>query len=260
MLDSTEYCAETTTVGSADTSLQCQGQFERTRSKNIADGARVASMSRSETATAREWITALKPATWFWGREVPVRPEIARPVLSRLCDDKSVNVQRHARGLYWRGYPEGHQFHTFRPCYDIGALMLGGPGAGLWGWSALNRLEWTLQCPVRDNITVLGRPPEPIAACIEYHSCSNDRRASLNWTEVTVLEALTWFRYTEEPWHECLEHLRNGQSATKLGWKLPVRSSMLRWAAETERDMTVEIEYKIDEIAAALPDESSTAA
>ena len=216
--------------------------------------------AKSETAIAREWIIGLKPATWFWSRDIPVRPEIARPVLSRLCDDRSVNIQRHARGLYWRGYPEGHQFHTFGPRHDFGALMLGGPGAGLWGWSALNRLGWTLQVPVKWNISVLGRPPKPIDSSIVYHSSSNDRRASLNWTEATVLEALTWFRYTEEPWHECLERLSSGYSAIKLGWELPVRPLMLRWAAETEPDMTVEIEYKIDEIAAALPDESSTAA
>ena len=217
-------------------------------------------MAQSETSIAREWIIGLKPATWFWSRDIPVRPEIARPVLSRLCDDRSVNIQRHGRGLYWRGYPKGQQFHTFRPCYRIGALMLGGPGAGMWGWSALNLLGWTLQVPVRDNITVLGRPPEPIAASIEYYSCSNDRRSRLNWTEVTVLEALTWFKYTEEPWDECLERLSSGYSAIKLGWELPVRGSLLRWTVETERDRTVEVEYLIDQIAAAIPEESAPAA
>ena len=217
-------------------------------------------MTQSESAIAREWIIDLRPNTWFWGKDVPVRPEIARPVLSRLCAAPDVNVRRFARGLYWRGYPEGHQYHTFGPRHAIGALMLGGPGAGLWGWSALNRLGWTLQCPVKDNITVLGKPPEPLCTSIVYHKSSNRRRASLNWTEVTILEALSWFRYTEEPWHECLEHLTSGYSAVKLGWSLPVRASMLRWAAETEPEMTVEIEYKIDEIAAAMPEESPSAA
>ena len=217
-------------------------------------------MAQSETAAAREWITGLKPGTWFWSRDIPVRPEIARPVLSRLCADESINIQKLARGLYWRGYPEGHQYHTFPPSYRIGGLMLGGPGAGFWGWSALNMLEWTLQLPVKHNICVVGRPPKPIAVELQYHTNSNDRRKSLNWTEVTVLEALSWFKYTEEPWSECLEHLCNGQSANKLGWNLPVRPSLLRWAAEGENDVTVETLHKIDEIAAALPDPPKRAA
>ena len=216
-------------------------------------------MAQSETAAAKEWIIGLKPGTWFWSRDIPVRPEIARPVLSRLCADESNGIQKFSRGLYWRGYPEGHKRHRNIPPSYISGLLLGGPGAGFWGWSALNMLEWTLQMPVKHNICVVGRPPKPIAIELQYHTNGNDRRKSLNWTEVTVLEALSWFRYTEEPWHECLEHLRNGQSAIKLGWDLPVRSSMLRWAAETEKDLTVESLHKIDEIAAAIPEPTQVA-
>ena len=216
-------------------------------------------MAQSETAAAKEWIIGLKPGTWFWSRDIPVRPEIARPVLSRLCADKSNGIQKFSRGLYWRGYPEGHKRHRNIPPSYISGLLLGGPGAGFWGWSALNMLEWTLQMPVKHNICVVGRPPKPIAIELQYHTNGNDRRKSLNWTEVTVLEALSWFRYTEEPWHECLEHLCNGQSAIKLGWDLPVRSSMLRWAAETEKDLTVESLHKIDEIATAIPEPTEVA-
>ena len=217
-------------------------------------------MAQSETAAAREWITGLKPGTWFWSRDIPVRPEIARPVLSRLCADESVGIQKFSRGLYWRGYPEGHEKHWDSPRSYIGGLMLGGPGAGFWGWSALNMLGWTLQCPVKHNICVVGRPPKPIAIELQYHTNSNDRRKSLNWTEVTVLEALSWFKYTEEPWHECLERLTSGYSAIKLGWKSPVRASLLQWVAEAENDVTVETLHKIDEIAAMLPDPPKRAA
>ncbi len=217
-------------------------------------------MRQTESAIARQWLTELKPGTWFWSKDIPARPEIARPVLSRLCADRSVNIIRFGRGLYWRGYPASSQYHHREPYEIVGAFKLGGPGSGLWGWSALNLLGWTVQLPVKNNIVVLGRPPKPPTRTIVYHRSRNERRAALNWTEVSVLEALTWFRFTAEPWHECLEHLCNGYSAIKLGWSLPVRASLLRWAAETEPEMTVEGEYMIDEIAAAIPEDATVAA
>ncbi len=42
------------------------------------------------------------------------------------------------------------------------------------------------------------------------------------------------FPYTEEPWDDCLETLKNGVSAGRLKWDLPMRPEALLWAAETE--------------------------
>lgn len=210
-------------------------------------------MERSETAAAREWVTGLVPATWFWSRDVPVRPEIARPVLSRLQSDQRVGLWGVARGLYWRGYPEGHTYHGFPPDYRTGALMFAGAGAGLCGWSALNALGWTLQCPAKSFVSVVGRAPRPIHPTVVYRSSGNPRREGLSWTEVTVLEALGWLRYSEEPWHMCLESLSRGDSFARTGWDAAIRPAMLRWAAAAEKGATVETLHRVDEIADALP-------
>ena len=210
------------------------------------------SVRESESAVARQWITGLEPDTWFWSRDIPVRPEIAYPVLSRLHGDEGVGLWKVARGLYWRGFPEGHQFFCFPPDYELGALMLGGPGAGLSGWSALSALGWTLQCPAKSYVSVLGKPPAPVDASVVYQPNGNRHREDLTWAEVTVLEALYWFRFTEEPWHECLARLCSGESAVRIRWDWLIRPEALKRAAAADRGVTVEILHRVDEIAARL--------
>ena len=209
-------------------------------------------MARSESSAARHWITDLKPGTWFYSTAIPGRAVITHPVLSRLHTDKTTGVWKVARGLYWRGYPEGHPRYGIPPDGMIGALMVAGPGAGLYGWSALNRLDWTLQLPVKGHVSVLGRKPAPIDCTIVYHSNHNMRRSRLNWTEVTVLEAVPMLYYSEEPWHECLERFRCGVSSTRLGWHPSIRPRLLEWAAETEKNVTVETLHKVGQIVSAL--------
>ncbi len=205
-------------------------------------------MAKSETAAAKEWITGLAPGTWFWSRDIPGHPKIAGPVLSRLHADEASGVWKVARGLYWRGFPEGHDYFRLWPDYEVGALLLAGPGAGLAGWSALHSLMWTLQRPVKGFVSALGRPPVPPDPTIVYKPSRNKRRADLNWTEVTVLEALGLFWVTEEPWHECLEGVRNSLYAERLRWDPTIRPEKLQWAAEAEEGVTVETLHRVGEI------------
>ncbi|WP_419927271.1 hypothetical protein [Candidatus Poriferisocius sp.] len=211
-------------------------------------------MATSETATAKEWVAGLVPGTWFWGRDVPGRADVVHPVLSRLCRDRANGVWRVARGLYWRGYPQGHSRFGVRPSYRVGALLHAGPGAGLFGWSALNALSWTLQSPAKCHVSVVGKAPQPPHPTVVYHSNSNRRRESLSWAEVTILEAARWFQYGGEPWSECLEALRENASAAGAGVSA-LRPSMLLWASETEMGASVEARHRIEVIAGALPQE-----
>ncbi len=221
-------------------------------------------MARSETAVARDWILGLEPGTWFWNTDVPASTNVARTVLHRLKNDPNHGIEKVAHGLYWRGWPEGDTYHCLPPSKRIGALIYAGPGAGLYGWSALNNLEWTLQCPAKIFVvSTRKQPPRPICSTVVYSTNSNWRRTELTWAEVTVLEAIHMFEYTEEPWHECLDHLVIGISAKKLGWGGPnilIRPQMLIWAAETERRMTVESLHRLNDIARASEHVSQKAA
>ncbi|WP_419919148.1 hypothetical protein [Candidatus Poriferisocius sp.] len=110
------------------------------------------------------------------------------------------------------------------------------------------------------RVVVVGRTPSPIHKSVVYSSNSNERRANLTWAEVTVLEALDYFIYTEEPWDECVERLVCGESAARLpGWgnQILVRGEALQWALETEKKQTAEKSWKVDDLAYALENSES---
>ncbi|MDE0578253.1 MAG: hypothetical protein OXI29_00145 [bacterium] len=209
-------------------------------------------MAKSESAEARDWITGLEPGTWFWSQEVPGRRDIAHPVLSRLSNDEASGVQRIAKGLYWRGWPEGQEGFLMPPNYGVGGLLLAGDGAGFADWTALNRLRWTTQRPCKILISTLGASPKPPHPTVVYRPRRNHRRAELNWTEVTVLEAVSVFWMSEEPWHECLDKIRSGVSMRCLPWCAPIRPDKLRWAAETEDEATVDALHLLQEVSSEI--------
>ncbi len=209
-------------------------------------------MAKSETAAARDWIVGLEPGTWFWSKEIPGRSEITGPVLSRLYANKANGIWKLGRGLYWRGCPEGHEYFGMWPDFEVGAMMLAGPGAGLAGWSALHTLGWTLQRPAKSFICVLGRAPSPPDVSVVYAPSKNACRAELNWTEVTVLEAVALHWMSEEPWHECLDSIRDRSYANRLRWDSTIRPEKLQWAAEAEQDATVETLYMVDDLSLAM--------
>ena len=210
-------------------------------------------MGESETSAAVEWIAAKEPNSWFWSHHVPARPQVAQPVLSRMCRDESLGLRRVVRGLYWLGFPEGHEFHGIGPNLEIGALIYAGPGAGLARWNALNRLGWTLQCDPKASVAVVTRRLQPIGPTVRFFTHSNRRREFLSWAEVTILEALGMIGYTEEPWDDCLKMLEDGVSASRLQWDLPIRPDALAWASETEGQDGEYMLHRIREISKALP-------
>lgn len=212
-------------------------------------------MAVSGTAAATAWVESLPVGTWFLAGAVPGKATTVQPVLSKLCGERRFGLVRMARGLYWRGCPEGHELHTYGPFrLDAGAFLHAGAGAGLAKWSALNRLGWTLQCDAKTSVAVCGRRLTPFARTLRYHTSHNRRRQRLNWAEVTVLEALSLIDYTEEPWMDCLEAVRSGLSARRLKWDMPMRPEALLWAGETEDGNTADLRHLLNDIAAALPE------
>lgn len=210
----------------------------------------------SQTAAAVAWIQTLPFGSWFWVRDVPAEPHIARPVLSRLCRNAAFGLRRAGGGLYWRGYPEGHEHGWVGPNHEIAALHLAGPGAGLARWNALNRLGWTAQVDPQYSISVLGRRPKPDGArAVRHYPSDNQRRQELNWSEVTLLEALGLLAFVDGPWADCVDFLASGGSATRFDWHFETRPERLLWAAETETGNTVDLVYRLEQIAEAVQSE-----
>lgn len=211
-------------------------------------------MPNSDTSATIDWVESLTPNSWFWAKDIPGRPHVIQPVLSRLCSDHSLGLRRVARGLYWRGYPGGHDFFGVGPDYEISALIYAGAGAGLAGWNALNRLGWTLQCDPRSSVSVLDRRLQPISPTVQYFTSRNTRREHLSWAEVSILEALALIDYAEEPWNRCLDFLAEGRSASRFNWDFLVRPDLLLMAGETEDGNTADTLHLIGEICEVLTD------
>ena len=122
------------------------------------------------------------------------------------------------------------------------------PGSGYAAATAVNRLGWTTQVPVGDDICVVGRAPQPDTPRIRFVSRSNPRRLDLTWAEVTVLEGVQNFHLAESArfdedagqshtgaaWDEAVEFMGDGWSAYRLGPGASIRTAAVLEAAASE--------------------------
>ena len=206
------------------------------------------------TAEARAWIDGLPGGTFFFASEVPGRPSVVRPLLSRLAADHSSPVHREMQGFYAKLWHEDDQYKPPFSDHITGALRLAGLGGGYARLYALNGVGWSLQLPSRYDFAVVGRPPTSPWPRIRFRRRSNTRRHRLNWAEVTVIEAVRFFGYIEScPWAEAMESTRAGVVHGRLRISdSTLRPSMIEWASERERNQPSVFRQRIDELCAAL--------
>ncbi len=124
---------------------------------------------------------------------------------------------RVAHGFYYKTPPHDGHKSFWRPDSTISALVYAGPGSGLRGYSALNRLGWSAQLPAKERVVTL-RKVKPFQSYIRYTQHTNPLRRGLNWLEVTLLEALTYDWFIEDPWSWCVERVETGQVARSFGF------------------------------------------
>ena len=195
--------------------------------------------SRSLSGAARDWITNLPPGTWFHTTSVPGPRHVVRLVLSRLLAAETPIIGRAARGIYWRQPPPASTRYAKPPLLTHSAdAVLAPAGSGYAAFSALNRIGWGTQVPVRTCIAVPYRnltPPTlpaggPAVAFVER---ANRRRRSLNWNEATLLEAAKAAGAADFPsWDHALWCLLDANGWMQRGH--PIRRDDLLWAAEAE--------------------------
>ena len=211
----------------------------------------------TQTADARAWIDALPCGEFFFAAEVPGRPSVVRPLLSRLAAAEDHPVQRQMRGFYAKTWhAEDPTFRFASKTY--GALKLSGLGGGGTRGFALHRAGWTNQIPCRYDFVTLGRIPTSPWRHVRFHRRSNDERAALTWAEVTVMEAIRSFGWVEcVLWTEALESLANGRCEARMRLGAPIRAEEMLRVSDSEQCQSAEFHRRMHEAAEALRQRSS---
>ena len=228
----------------------------------VTERERWYSSPMAETTTEQSpsaWIQALPFETYFWARDVPGNRSTVRATLSALnAERRETGIERVAPGLYWRGFPKGVPWDPTRARIGWGetsALVYAGRGAGWAEWCAVNELGWAHQGSRYAKIAVVRRRLKPTLPCVRFVRRSNERRLELNWTEVSILEALALEMFMEYPLDLRLERLASGRSIAKVGCAGPVRLDRVAWAAETDDLATPDLLCSVRELRDLLPDE-----
>lgn len=213
----------------------------------------------SQTAEARAWIDALPLGAFFFASEVPGRPSVVHPLLSRLAATADYPVQRQMQGFYVKAWRPGDP--DFRcPNRAQGALKLAGPGGGGTRCFALHRAGWTDQIPCRYDFVTVGQVPTSPWPQIRFRRRSNEERTSLTSAEVTLLEAVRSFHFVEcRPWAEALASLANGRCEQRMRLGGPIRAEELLRVSETEQCRPAEFHRRMADVAEALTQRPASA-
>lgn len=207
----------------------------------------------TETSAARAWIDALPGGAFFFAAEVPGRPSVVRPLLSRLAASGEHPVDRQMQGFYAKLWHADDEPRVPYANKIEGALKLAGRGGGGASAFALHRVGWTAQVPCRYDFVTLGRPPTSPWGHVRFRRRSNVARASLTWYEVTLMEAVRSYGWTEcLPWHEALALLDEGRCHARLGASAAFRGQEMLLAAETEFGQPPEFRRRLHEAVEAL--------
>ncbi len=197
-----------------------------------------------------QWLNELPCHTWFRSREVPGPATTVDPLLSRLTNQAEIQLHRISPGLYFKGHPKDEEY-GWVPNDTVSALLYAGVGAGLRKFDALNNLRWSSQMSAKIDVTTLRRV-KPYKPYIRYTKHSNKCRADLNWSEVTILEALHFVDFVEQSWVKCLETIGDGSAAKRVPWRhqqsFDLRRDKLLYAAEQEQGNLVTLKYRINEV------------
>ncbi len=183
----------------------------------------------SQSARARGWVTRLPPYTFFRLGDIPnVTPGAAAKALSEMVRAEE-DVERVAQGCYIRTAPDSY-------CIDYApfAMQYAGPGSGYGSLSAMSKLRWAWQSPVKTQIAVVGRTPRAKFPYCAFLARANPNRRELTWAEVTVLEGLRTGRFGDFPWEDAVDFFLSGTSLSSLGEGAVVRREALREAGSKE--------------------------
>ena len=165
----------------------------------------------SVASRVRAWVDAAPVSSVLDVRSAPGAPSNAtRVALSHLAAEPFPPVVFVRRHIYWKhGYYPDNPAERAHGASGWDALNMGhllasvdhlqvarhlaGPGGGYAGWTAGWACGWTRHDAYNFDVAVVGRPPRAFAPNVYFCSRSNERRRTLTWGEVTLMEAVLGF-------------------------------------------------------------------
>ena len=205
----------------------------------------------SAAAAVHDWVTALPSWSVFKPGDVPGPRQVVAKTLSQMAA-RDARLERVAQGVYLRpGGPSGQADLN----YNIGrvAMAVAGAGSGYGELTAVNALGWNWQTPVRYQVCAVGRAPRTRIAGCEFLARSNEARRDLTWAEVTVLEALLFFRFAGWDWDTCVEIVADGSAARRMGSGAVMRRDALREVGGLEPRANDRYRTRLRGLTAAMP-------
>ena len=211
-----------------------------------ADASRSQSLQHSQCSLVRQWIDALPAPAFFKLSDIPhVSSNIAAKTMSELVTSRK-DLRREAHGCYVK---TGTNIVVL-PAHA--ALRYAGSGAGFAGQTALCEVGWGWQSPVLDQIAVVGRAPRISWDGCRFMSRSNSARKSLNWVEVTLIEALRSGRFGDLPWVDVLDMVRRAGAHPSMSASLSVRPDMVLAVGMQEGGQKNEFYQRLQELVGVL--------
>ena len=202
----------------------------------------------SQSARVRGWVEDLPASSFFRLGDIPdVTPGVAAKALSEMVGAEE-GVERVAQGCYIRTTPDSCWIN-----YASYAMQYAGPGSGYGSLSALSKLRWAWQSPVKTQIAVVGRTPRVKFPYCEFQARSNHNRRGLTWAEITVLEGLRTGRFGDFPWGDALDFYLSGTSLSSMGLGAVVRRDALLEAGSKEMSLPAIYYERLRELVEKMP-------
>ena len=213
--------------------------------------APIAYRDGSAAAAVRDWVTALPNWSIFGTGDVPGPRQVVAKTLSQMAA-RDPRLERVAQNVYVR--LEG-PVDKADLAYNIArvAMAMAGPGSGYGALTAVNALGWSWQTPVRYQICAVGRAPRTRIEGCEFLARANEARRELTWAEVTVLEALKFFRFAGWDWDTCVEIVADGSAAQRMGQGAVMRRDALREVGELEPRTNDRFRMRLRSLTDAMP-------
>ena len=222
----------------------------------------------SLSADIASWVLARPERSWFRAGDIPVSsPSLAAKVLCEMTASGQA-IERVAKGIYWR---RGCDPMTSLMAADQSFLAVAcfGPGTGFAEGTAVHRLGWTWNPPLRSVVSVAGRVPGCSLVGVRFVARQNRSRESLNWGEITLIEAVrfaefarprlkSWDQDTEAglstvAWRDALSAIEGGRVQKLLGKDALLRPQAIAETVTAEPRTSREFRRRMDEVLACLP-------